>query len=138
MSVKPHFLLSLGGHSKEAGDEGGLPQNVPFFHATHLPFPHHVHDLIALQGSPRRLERKETQPWFDASFDEAMILFDDVVEVLDLPQFTGVWNGSFRSSMDVPLLAHQDQIGLTLPDHRTFCNRASCSTWKRRQIVAKW
>src|SRR6266704_616336 len=63
------FLLSLGGHSEQAGDEGNLPQDVPFFHATHLPFPDHVHDLIALQGSPCRLERKETQPRFDASFD---------------------------------------------------------------------
>jgi hypothetical protein len=29
------------------------------------------------------------------------------------------------SSMDVPLLAHQDQITLTLPDHHPFCNRAA-------------
>ena len=48
MGVKPRFLLSLGNHSKEAGDEGDLPQNVPFFDASHLPFPHHVHDLISL------------------------------------------------------------------------------------------
>ena len=26
--------------------------------------------------------------------------------------------------MDVPLLAREVQIRLTLPDHRTFCNRA--------------
>jgi hypothetical protein len=48
MGVKPHLLLSLGGHSKDAGDEGDLPQDVPFFHATYLPFPHYVHDLISL------------------------------------------------------------------------------------------
>jgi transposase len=48
MGVKPHFLLSLGSHSKQAGDERDLPHDVPFFHATHLPFPHHVHDLISL------------------------------------------------------------------------------------------
>ena len=33
------FLLSLGGHSKEAGDTGDLSQDVSFFHATHLSFP---------------------------------------------------------------------------------------------------
>ncbi len=48
MDVKPHLLLSLGGHSKQVGDERHLPQDVPFFHATHLAFPDHVHDLISL------------------------------------------------------------------------------------------
>ena len=39
---------------------------------------------------PSGLKGKEAQPWFDASFDEPMILFDDVVEILDWPQFTAV------------------------------------------------
>jgi len=42
------FLLSLGCHSKQVGDERDLPQNVPFLHATHLPLPDHVHDFIPL------------------------------------------------------------------------------------------
>src|SRR5207302_2637380 len=46
--VKPRFLLSLGSHSKQAGDERNLPHDVPLFDATHLPFPDHVHDLISL------------------------------------------------------------------------------------------
>ncbi len=92
MGMKAHFLLSLGCHSKQASDERNLTHDVPFFDATHLPFPDHVHDLISLQSSPRALERKEAQPRFDASFDEAVILFDDVVQVLDLPQFTRFWN----------------------------------------------
>lgn len=76
-------MLSLGSHSKQAGDERHLTHDVPLFYTAHLPFPHHVHHLISLQGSPRRLEGKEAQPRFDASFDEAVILFDDVVEVFD-------------------------------------------------------
>ena len=48
IGVKPRFLLSLGCHSKQAGDERDLPHDVPFFHTTHLPFPHHIHDLISL------------------------------------------------------------------------------------------
>ena len=48
MVVKPHFLFSLGSYFKEAGDERHLPQDVSFLHTTHLPFPHHVHDLISL------------------------------------------------------------------------------------------
>ena len=39
---------------------------------------------------PGGLKGKEAQPWFDASFDKPVIVFDHVVEVLDLPQFTGV------------------------------------------------
>ena len=69
MGVKPHLLLSLGGHSKEAGDEGHLLQEVSFFHATHLPFPHHVHDLRAMSRVPGGLKRKEAQSGFDALFD---------------------------------------------------------------------
>jgi hypothetical protein len=96
-------LLSLGGHSKQAGDEHHLPQDVPFFDTAHLSFPHHVHPLISLQGSPRALHRKEAQSRFDASFAEAVIWFDDGVEVLDLPQFAGVGNGSFRLQFVVGL-----------------------------------
>ena len=83
MDVKPHLLLSLGGHSKQGGDERDLPQDVSFFHTTPLPFPEHVHHLVALQGSPRRLKRKEAHSRFDQTFDKAMILFDHVVEVFD-------------------------------------------------------
>ena len=49
-----------------------------------MPFPNHVHHLVPLQRSPRRLEGKEAQSWLDQSFDEAMILLDQVVEILDL------------------------------------------------------
>jgi hypothetical protein len=37
------------------------------------------------------VKRKEAHAWFNQSFDEAMVLFDKVVEVLALPQFTGIW-----------------------------------------------
>ena len=79
MGVKPHLLLSLGGHSKQGGDELTCPRMSPFFHTTHLPFPEHVHHLVALQGSPCRLKRKEAHSRFDQTFDKAMILFDNVV-----------------------------------------------------------
>jgi len=38
MDVRPHLLLSLDCHSKQAGDERHLPQDVSFVHTTHLPF----------------------------------------------------------------------------------------------------
>src|SRR5256885_16458091 len=39
---------------------------------------------------------KETHPELDQSFDEAVILLDEVVEVLPLPQFTRIWQDPFR------------------------------------------
>jgi hypothetical protein len=48
MGEKPPFLFSLGRHSKQAGDERNLPQDVPFFHPMHLPLANDVHTLISL------------------------------------------------------------------------------------------
>src|SRR5215472_7347835 len=39
--------------------------------------------------SPRGFQGEEARSRLDQSFDEAVILPDQVVEVLDLPQFTG-------------------------------------------------
>jgi hypothetical protein len=48
MGVKPHFLFSLGCHSKQAGDEGNLPGDISFVHVLYLSFPNHIHHLIPL------------------------------------------------------------------------------------------
>jgi hypothetical protein len=87
MGVKSRYLFSLGSHSKQAGDKRYLSQDVSFFHVTHLTFPEHVHRFISLQSSPRTLHRKEAHCGLDQSFDKAMVLLDQVVEILDLPQF---------------------------------------------------
>ncbi len=49
-----------------------------------------------MQRVPCRLEGKEAQSRFHSSFDEAVILVDNVVEIFDLPELAGVGNGSFR------------------------------------------
>jgi hypothetical protein len=77
--MKAHLLFSLGRHSKEAGDEGDLSCDVPFFHTVNLSLANHVHHLVALQGSPRCLEGKEAHPWLDTPFDEAVILLDEII-----------------------------------------------------------
>ena len=88
------MLLSLGDHSQQAGHELDLPADVSSPNPARLPFSDHAHRLIALQRSPRCLKRKEAHPRFDESFDEAMVLLDEVVEVFDWPQFTFLWNCS--------------------------------------------
>lgn len=77
--MKLPFLLSLCRHSKQTGDEGDLPGDVSFAHPSDLSLANHVHDLISLKRSPCRFKGKEVHPRLDQPFDEAMILFDNVV-----------------------------------------------------------
>jgi len=49
MGGEPHFLFSLGRHSKQAGDERNLPYDVPFFHC-----PGYLGHPLGKQGSLRR------------------------------------------------------------------------------------
>ncbi len=80
------LLFGLDSYSKQAGDEGDLPRNVPLGHSLHLPFAHHVHHLKSLQCSPRCLGGEEAHPRLRQPFDEAMVLFDQVIQVFDLPK----------------------------------------------------
>src|SRR5258708_32382245 len=80
-------LLSLGRHSKQGSDECHLTPDVSFLHALEVSLPHPIPRLVSLECSPCRFKREEAQSWFDQPFDEAMILFDDGVAILDLPQF---------------------------------------------------
>src|SRR5258708_5825105 len=82
------LLLCLDGHSEQFCDKRRLSQAVSFAHSLHLSFSHHMYYFISLQCSPGRLERKEAHAWFDQSFDESMVLFDQVVEIFALSEFT--------------------------------------------------
>ena len=53
------LLFSLGSHSKRVGNERDLSHDIPFFDASHLPCPDHVHELVSLQRVPCRVKRKE-------------------------------------------------------------------------------
>jgi len=88
-------LLCLDGHSEQFCNECLLSQAVSFAHSLHLSFPHHVYCFISLQCSPGRLERKEAHSWFDQSFEKAVVLFNQVVEVFALPEFARLGEASF-------------------------------------------
>lgn len=88
------LLLSLGWHSKQASNECGLARAVSFVYPLHLPFPQHIPHLVAWSRLPRCLEGEKAHPRLRQPFDEAMILFDQIVEVLHLPQFTVFGNVS--------------------------------------------
>jgi hypothetical protein len=54
-------------------------EDITFGDALELTFPEHMHRLIALDGSPGRIERPEPEPWIDTAFHKAMILFHHIV-----------------------------------------------------------
>jgi len=84
MDMKKCCTFSLGSYFKQAGDELHLTEDISFVHAMHLTLSDHVHRFIAVQGSTRGLERKETHPQPDQLFHEAMVLLDKIVEVFAL------------------------------------------------------
>ncbi len=65
MGRKLPFLLRLGRHSKQAGDERHLPRALSCVHPMHRSRANQVHRFIALERSSCRFHGKEAQPWFD-------------------------------------------------------------------------
>src|SRR5688572_32585495 len=74
-----HYFSS-GGNLEETLHESHLSSNVAFPESFNLALPNHVHDLIAADGPPRRVETEEAEPWIDSAFDESVILFDDIID----------------------------------------------------------
>ena len=68
----------LGSQSKQAVDELDLGLDSTCWN---LSLPDHMHRLVAPQGSPGRGEGVETQPCFDQTFDEPVVLFDHIVQI---------------------------------------------------------
>ena len=72
-------------HLEQVVDELNLLPHIRTAHPPRLPLPDHVHGLVALDRSPRRLKLTKPLLGFHASFDRSVILFQDVVQVLDWP-----------------------------------------------------
>ena len=72
-----------GGHLEELFDQPDLRPKVIAPDIPNLSFPDHIHRLISLDRSPGCVEFSETLLGVDPAFDEAMILLDDIVQVLD-------------------------------------------------------
>jgi hypothetical protein len=83
--VSPSRLFSeiLVGHFEEFVDEPILTLDVTPAQPPHLVFPNYVHRLIALNRSSRSLEFAEPLLSLHSPFDRAMVLLDDVVQILD-------------------------------------------------------
>ena len=65
-----------------------------------LPFPEHVHCLIALDRPLRWPDLAKVLLGLDASFDRAMILLQDVVQILDRSMTAAAAQDSSRFRSD--------------------------------------
>ncbi len=84
------FQSFLDCHSKQFVNQGHLASHISFFHTLHLPFPHDV--MISKPWSVFHVVSNEKKPipGFVNRLMRTMILFDQVVEVLPLSQFTRI------------------------------------------------
>src|SRR5712691_1345891 len=73
---------SSGGQFEELVDELNLTPNISSAHPPNLPLPQHVHSLITLNGSLRRLEFSEPLLGVHPAFDRSVVLLQNVVQVL--------------------------------------------------------
>jgi len=78
--------MRSGGASEQAGNKGGLRPHVPTADVMNLPLSDHRHRLVPSQCRPGCLHAAKAKPWPDQPFDAAMVLFDDVVQAVALPQ----------------------------------------------------
>lgn len=77
----------LCGDLKHVCDEFDLPFDVALFYPLNLPLPYHIHYFVSLYCSPCRVERIKPKPWLDKPLYKTMVLFNNVIEILDPPQF---------------------------------------------------
>ena len=78
-------MAILNSYLEQLFNELNLTPNVVPPQPPNLPFPDHVQYLIALNHSSSRVELSEALLGVDPAFVSAMILLDDVVQVLDRP-----------------------------------------------------
>src|SRR5690349_21498719 len=76
-------------------DELILLANIMVAHPPRLPFSEHVHRLIAFDRPPRCPELAKVLLSLDASFDRAMILLQEVVQILDRSMAAAATQDSF-------------------------------------------
>ncbi len=79
-------LLS-GGNVEQRLNEGSLGDNVVSADPFYLSFSHYRQNFITNQGASRGSEPLEAEAGADQPLYSPVILFHDVIEILDLPQF---------------------------------------------------
>src|ERR1700682_4483283 len=73
---------SSGGQFEELVDELNLTPNISSAHPPNLPLPYYIDGFVTLNRSPCRLEFSEALLGVHPAFDRAVILLEDIVQVL--------------------------------------------------------
>ena len=77
------FAMNISsGQFEEHIDELNVTPNIVPVHPPSLPLPDHVYSLVTLNGSPSRLEFSKALPGVHSPFDRAVILLQDIIQVL--------------------------------------------------------
>ena len=79
-AARESIIQISGSYFEDLLDELNLTLNIRPTQPPKLPFPDHVHRLISLNGSPRRLELSESLLGVHAPFDGSMVLLQDIVK----------------------------------------------------------
>ena len=87
-------------HLEQVVDELNLSPHIRTAHPPRLPLPDHVHGLVALDRSPRRVEFTKALLGLNASFSRAMIMLHDGVQVLNWPVAATASRGTGRAGRD--------------------------------------
>jgi hypothetical protein len=87
-------MLCLCGQPEHLVDHAVLCEDIPPRKALDLPFAQPMDDFIALDGPLHRTECSKPSARVHAPFHTPMILVDHIIQVLALPQQTGIWEGA--------------------------------------------
>ena len=85
----------LRGKLKQIFNEFDLIFNISFFNLFTLSLLNHVHGLIPPERPPSRVKGLKAKAGFNPPLDKPMILFNNIVQVLDLSDFTSFRKESF-------------------------------------------
>jgi hypothetical protein len=78
--------------SKDFLEEGDLSDDISLLNIFDLTLTDHIHRLIPLNPSSSRVERTKSESWICSPLDKTVILFNQIVQLLDLPQVRFLWH----------------------------------------------
>ena len=81
-----HVRITISGSQiEDLVDESDLTEDIFPAHPSNLPLSDHVHRLVTLNRSPRRLELPKSLLGLDPTFDGSVVLLQNIVQVLHGP-----------------------------------------------------
>ena len=75
---------NLQSNTEDFVKESDLSYHISFFDTLYLSFTDHIHCLNTSDGAASAIEGLKSQPWLSESLDEATILLNDIVQILNL------------------------------------------------------